>query len=138
MSKIQLMKIDTKAPKGVNKIKCKREFEKLRNELFSLQNLFYAPHSYGFLIIFQGIDTSGKDGTIRHVFSCVNPLGVQAVSFKAPCDIEREHDYMWRIYQRLPETGMIQIFNRSHYEDILGPSIQKTLDQKTIGKPMIH
>ena len=133
-NKIHLNNIDTKAPKKFNKSKCKQELKSLRSELFSLQNLFFASHSYSILIIFQGIDTSGKDGTIRHVFSCVNPLGVNAISFKAPCDMEREHDYMWRIYQRLPETGMIQIFNRSHYEDILGPSIQKTLDRKTIEK----
>ena len=132
MTKISLLNINTKAPKKLNKIKCKRELEALYRELFSLQNLFYAAHSYSFLIIFQGIDTSGKDSTIRHVFSCVNPLGVSATSFKAPCDMELEHDYMWRIYQKLPEKGMIQIFNRSHYEDILVPTIQNKLNVKII------
>lgn len=133
-NKIHLKNIDTKAPKKFNKTKCKHELESLRKELFSLQNLFYAAHSYSFLIIFQGIDTSGKDGTISHVFSCINPLGVQATSFKAPCSMELEHDYMWRIYHRLPEKGMIEIFNRSYYEDILVPTIQKTLNSDVIEK----
>ncbi len=134
MSKLKLDTINTKAPKEANKKGYKRKMEKLREELFSLQHLFYASHEYSFLIVFQGIDTSGKDSTISHVFSCVNPLGVQATSFKAPCDMELEHDYMWRIFQRLPQKGMIQVFNRSYYEDILVPTIQKTLPRNSIEK----
>ncbi len=134
MQKIKLKNINTKAPQKANKEAYKSELNKLHRELFNLQHLFYASHSYSLLIIFQGIDTSGKDSTIRNVFSHVNPLGVHATSFKAPCDIELEHDYMWRIFQKLPEKGMIQIFNRSHYEDILVPSIQKTLPRQLVEK----
>lgn len=134
MSKIKLNNINTKAPEKTDKAECKRELDKLHKELFTLQHLFYASHTYSLLIIFQGIDTSGKDSTIRQVFSHVNPLGVHAISFKAPCDMELEHDYMWRIFQKLPEKGMIQIFNRSHYEDILVPTIQKTLPRQLIEK----
>ncbi|MFY9308285.1 MAG: PPK2 family polyphosphate kinase [Bacteroidia bacterium] len=134
MSKIKLKTINTKAPKEINKETSKRELNKLHRELFNLQHLFYASRTYSFLIVFQGIDTSGKDSTIRNVFSHVNPLGVHATSFKAPCDIELEHDYMWRIFQKLPEKGMIQIFNRSHYEDILVPTIQKMLPRQLIEK----
>jgi len=127
MKKIKLRNINTKAPKETDKAASKRELDALQNELFSLQHLFYAAHSYSLLIVFQGIDTSGKDSTIRNVFSGVDPLGIQATSFKAPCDMEREHDYMWRIFQKLPEKGMIQIFNRSYYEDVLVPTVQKTI-----------
>jgi len=134
MKKIKLNTINTKAPTGVDKVGYKHKSSELHKELFNLQHLFYAAHEYSFLIIFQGIDTSGKDSTIGHVFSHVNPLGVQATSFKAPCDIEREHDYMWRITQKLPEKGMIQIFNRSYYEDILVPTIEKSLPTNIIEK----
>ncbi|MDO9188165.1 MAG: polyphosphate kinase [Bacteroidia bacterium] len=126
MNKIKLKTINTKAPEKINKEEYKLELDKILQELFGLQHLFYASHKYSLLIIFQGIDTAGKDSTIRQVFSGVNPLGVHATSFKAPIGSELEHDYMWRIFQKLPEKGMIQIFNRSYYEDILVPTIQKT------------
>ncbi|MES2395091.1 MAG: PPK2 family polyphosphate kinase [Bacteroidota bacterium] len=132
MNKIKLKNIDTKAPEKINKGDCKFELDKILQELFGLQHLFYASHTYSLLIIFQGIDTAGKDSTIRQVFSGVNPLGVHATSFKAPIGNELEHDYMWRIFQKLPEKGKIQIFNRSYYEDILVPTIQKTLPNNII------
>ena len=132
--KIKLKNINTKAPAKTDKAVCKREFDKLQNDFFEIQHLLYASDTYSLLIVFQGIDTSGKDSTIRHVFSCVNPLGVHATSFKAPNDEELEHDYMWRIFQKLPEKGRIQIFNRSYYEDILVPTIQKTFSSQLIDK----
>ncbi len=132
MKKIALETINTKAPDELDKNEYKQELVNLHAELFSLQHLFYASHTYSLLIVFQGIDTSGKDSTISRVFSSINPLGVQATSFKAPCDMELEHDYMWRIFQKLPEKGMIQIFNRSYYEDILVPTIKKTLPDNII------
>lgn len=134
MHKIVLKNIPCKASDNFDKESCKAELELLLEELFELQHVFYAAHSHSLLIVFQGMDTSGKDSTIRHVFSHVNPLGVQANAFKAPSDMEREHDYMWRIFQKLPEKGMIRIFNRSHYEDILMPSIQKTIPEALIEK----
>lgn len=132
--KIQLKNINAKTPAKTDKASCKLEFDKLQKEFFDIQHLLYASDTYSLLIVFQGIDTSGKDSTIRHVFSCVNPLGVHATSFKAPNDEELEHDYMWRIFQKLPEKGRIQIFNRSYYEDILVPTIQKTLPTQLIEK----
>lgn len=134
MKNLKINEIKTTSPKEVKKKKTKSEFLNLQRDIYSLQHLFYAAHSKSLLIIFQGIDTSGKDGVIRKVFNCVNPLGVHATSFKAPCDMEREHDYMWRIYQKLPEKGMIQIFNRSYYEDIIVPTIQKSLSKSKIDK----
>ncbi len=132
MNKIKLNKINTKAPQKINKEAYKRKLDKVLEELSALQHLLYASNTHSLLIVFQGIDTSGKDSTIRQVFSSVNPLGVQATSFKAPVCMELEHDYMWRIFQKLPEKGMIQIFNRSYYEDILVPTIQKTLPNDII------
>ena len=132
--KIKLKNTTTKAPAGANITLYKSKFDKLQKEFFDLQHLFYASDSFSLLIVFQGIDTSGKNSTIRHVFSSVNPLGVHAASFKSPTEIELRHDYMWRIFQKLPEKGRIQIFNRSHYEDILMPTIQKTLSPQLIDK----
>ena len=101
-------------------------------ELFELQNLFYAEGKHALLIILQGMDTSGKDGTIRHVFSCINPQGCKVKSFKSPTEEEKLHDFLWRIYANLPEKRMMQIFNRSHYEDILFPVVHDLLDKKEI------
>lgn len=129
---MKLIKTNASASGKMDKKQTLRKLKALHNELFQLQHLFYANHSQSLLIIFQGIDASGKDGVIRSVFSCVNPLGVNAYPFKVPCDMEREHDYMWRISQKLPEKGIIQIFNRSYYEDILVPTIEKSVNYELI------
>ena len=88
-------------------------------ELISLQRLHYAFNRYALLLIFQGMDTSGKDGAIRHVMSGVNPQGCQVFSFKQPSRQELDHDFLWRTTKRLPERGRIGIFNRSYYEEVL-------------------
>ena len=84
-----------------------------------MQNLFYANGKHALLIVFQGMDASGKDGAIRDVFKGVNPQGIKVKSFKAPSKEELAHDYLWRVHKHTPERGMIQIFNRSHYEEVL-------------------
>jgi len=84
-----------------------------------LQELLYAEAEHKVLIVLQGMDTSGKDGTIKHVFRTINPAGVQVASFKAPNEIELAHDFLWRIHQHTPRSGRMVIFNRSHYEDVL-------------------
>jgi PPK2 family polyphosphate:nucleotide phosphotransferase len=88
-------------------------------ELFSLQDRFYAQSDRALLVVLQAIDAAGKDGTIKHVMSGVNPEGVDVTSFKAPSATERAHDYLWRHQLALPELGRIAIFNRSHYENVL-------------------
>lgn len=93
--------------------------ELLVNELERLQELLYAEHKQKLLIVLQGMDTSGKDGTIRHVFDGVNPQGVRVASFKVPTPEELAHDFLWRIHEQTPGAGEIVIFNRSHYEDVL-------------------
>jgi len=88
-------------------------------KLFDLQQLLYADNTRKVLVVLQGMDTSGKDGTIKHVFKMVNPLGVKVANFKRPNDVELEHDYLWRVHRNTPASGELTIFNRSHYEDVL-------------------
>ncbi len=91
----------------------------LIGELGKQQELLYAGHKHKVLIVLQGMDTSGKDGTIQHVFEGVNPQGVRVASFKVPTPEELDHDYLWRVHEQAPGKGEIVIFNRSHYEDVL-------------------
>ena len=128
--------ISTNAPKGISKEDANKDLMKLHKKLFSLQNLFYAEKKHSLLIILQGMDTSGKDGTIRHVFSCINPQGCKVKSFKTPTEEELSHDFLWRIHQNVPERGMMQIFNRSQYEDILYPVVHQMIDKKGIEEAM--
>ena len=97
--------------------------EALALDLDALQNLFYADKRYKLLVVLQGTDTSGKDGTIRGVFGQMSALGVHTIGWKAPSDAERAHDYLWRIHQQMPGAGEVMLFNRSHYEDVLVPSV---------------
>ncbi len=106
-----------------NKQQDRAAVEALAIELDELQNLFYADKRYKLLVILQGTDTSGKDGTLRGVFSRMTPLGVHTVGWKAPNETERAHDYLWRIHQQMPAAGEIMLFNRSHYEDVLVPPV---------------
>jgi PPK2 family polyphosphate:nucleotide phosphotransferase len=97
----------------------------LEKRLFDLQEALYAEGKRGLLIVLQGRDASGKDGTIEHVFAGVNPQGCSVTSFKRPTDIELAHDYLWRIHAAVPRRGMIGIFNRSHYEDVLAVRVHE-------------
>jgi PPK2 family polyphosphate:nucleotide phosphotransferase len=97
----------------------KQDLSALNKRLETLQELLYAEGKHKVLIILQGMDTSGKDGVIRHVFNGVNPQGVKVASFKVPTAVELAHDFLWRIHRQTPGSGEIVIFNRSHYEDVL-------------------
>ena len=92
---------------------------RLNERLEELQELLFAEHRHRVLVVLQGMDTSGKDGVIRHVFEGVNPSGVRVESFKVPTATELEHDFLWRVHPRVPGDGEVTIFNRSHYEDVL-------------------
>jgi PPK2 family polyphosphate:nucleotide phosphotransferase len=94
------------------------------------QRILYAEARHAVLIVLQGRDASGKDGTIRKVFTAVNPQGCTVTSFKVPTELEQRHDFLWRVHQQVPARGMIGIFNRSHYEDILVPRVHKTVPRK--------
>ncbi len=106
-----------------DKLKDKERVDALALELDTLQNLFYADRRFKLLVVLQGTDTAGKDGTIRGVFSRTSALGVHAVGWKAPTETELAHDYLWRIHQQVPPAGEVMIFNRSHYEDVLVPVV---------------
>jgi PPK2 family polyphosphate:nucleotide phosphotransferase len=100
----------------------------LAGRISELQDVLYAERAHAVLVILQGTDTSGKDGTIRHVFGEIDPLGVRAVSFKAPSEDERAHDFLWRVHHQVPGKGELVIFNRSHYEDVLIVRVHKLID----------
>lgn len=95
------------------------ELQRLNERLALLQERLYANGTHRLLIVLQGMDTSGKDGTIKHVFRQVNPLGVRAVAFGRPSEEELAHDYLWRVSRHAPAAGHVAVFNRSHYEDVL-------------------
>ena len=119
-SKVDLSQLNTDGKRiHPDRQQAEAEFETLREELVTLQNRWYADGSRSLLVVFQAMDAGGKDGTIRRVFRGVNPQGVRVASFKSPSKKELSHDFLWRIHQQVPGKGMIGIFNRSHYEDVL-------------------
>jgi len=129
---INLSKEPTESPKNVDRKTTEAETEILKEKMAELQTLLFAEKKHSLLIVLQGMDAAGKDGTIKHVFSSMNPMGVNVKAFKEPTEEERAHDFLWRVYPHTPAKGMIEIFNRSQYEDILVPTVHKTLDKKLI------
>jgi PPK2 family polyphosphate:nucleotide phosphotransferase len=107
-----------------------RATEKHVKRISELQRVFYADARYALLIVLQGRDASGKDGTIRRVFTAVNPQGCTVASFKVPTELEQRHDFLWRVHAQVPERRMIGIFNRSHYEDVLVPRVHGSITKK--------
>ena len=136
MAKIKLADISTRAPKEFVKQTTKEKTAQILGELDELQNLLYAESKHSVLVVIQGMDGSGKDGVIRNVFGELNPQGVTVRSFKVPTEEEQAHDFLWRIHQYAPAKGMIQLFNRSHYEDILVTRVHKWCDDKMAKKRM--
>jgi PPK2 family polyphosphate:nucleotide phosphotransferase len=118
-SKVNLTKIDPAADGAMSKAEGVERTAKLIGRLDDLQQELYAASVHSVLVVLQGMDTSGKDGTISHVFQGVNPLGVKVTSFKAPSQEELDHDFLWRVHRKVPAAGEIGIFNRSHYESVL-------------------
>src|SRR4030088_3315851 len=119
-SKVKLKDYDPDYTDGhPDRLSADQELEKLSNELSELQEAMATAQHQSLLMILQDMDTSGKDGTIRHVFSRINPQGCQVHSFKEPTPEELNHDFLWRIHKVAPEKGIIGIFNRSQYEDVL-------------------
>ena len=136
MPKINLSKVSTRAPKEFDKAKTKEETVGILAELDDLQNLLYAENRHSVLVVIQGMDASGKDGVIRNVMSHMNPQGVNVKSFKAPLADELAHDFLWRVHSHVPAKGMIQVFNRSHYEDILITRVHRWIDDDKAKKRM--
>ena len=120
LPQLDLSKIKADATCGLpGKVKTAALTEKYAQRIGALQELLYVDGRRGLLVVMQGMDTAGKDGTIRHVFDHVNPAGVRVTSFGKPSTVERSHDFLWRIYPAVPARGQIGVFNRSHYEDVL-------------------
>src|ERR1700742_2518944 len=107
-----------------------------RKRLSAVQEVLYASQKKAVLIVLQGMDTAGKDGTIQHIFSGVNPQGCQVASFKVPTQLELRHDFLWRCHTQVPPKGMIGIFNRSHYEDVLSPWVHGHISAKEAARHM--
>ncbi len=110
----------------------------LRKELSDLQNRLWAESSQKLLLVLQAIDTGGKDGTIRNVFTGVNPQGVKIYSYGKPNETELAHDYLWRIHRNTPSNGVITVFNRSHYEDVLVVRVKNLVPETVWGKRYQH
>jgi PPK2 family polyphosphate:nucleotide phosphotransferase len=107
------------------------ELEQYRQKLTQLQGLLYAEKKHAVLIVLQGLDAAGKDGTIKHVFGALNPQGASVANFKEPTPIERDHDFLWRIHPHAPPKGWLAILNRSHYEDVLVTRVHKLIGKQT-------
>lgn len=116
--------------------------EALAFEIDRLQDLLFANGSAGgarkLLLVLQGLDTAGKDGTARSVFSRCSPLGVRVAAFKAPTELERAHDFLWRVHAVVPRAGEVVVFNRSHYEDVLVPFVEGWIDAKERDRRLAH
>jgi PPK2 family polyphosphate:nucleotide phosphotransferase len=136
MDQIRLKDISTRSPAGFDKKEIKEKTKQLIEELNELQNLLFAESKHSILLVIQGMDGSGKDGVIRNVFTSMNPQGVNVQSYKAPTAEELSHDFLWRIHSNVPSKGMIVVFNRSHYEDVLITRVHKWCDDSTAKKRM--
>lgn len=128
--RVKLAKISTKPPHELTREQGEALFAQLSEELGKLQEELYAAAQHSVLIVLQGMDTSGKDGAIRKVFDAVNPQGCRVESFKVPSEEEQSHDFLWRAHKVAPRKGMIAVFNRSHYEDVLVVRVHKLVGKK--------
>jgi len=138
-ARIQLDKIDADfKPKGLDRDEAEERIRELTVELRDLQHLMYAEDQRSLLIVLQGRDAAGKDGTIRHVFGPMNPQGTRVTSFKVPSKEELAHDFLWRCHQAAPKRGTVGIFNRSHYEDVLVVRVHDLVPKKIWSKRFEH
>lgn len=124
--------------KSLDKKKIKEKTKEYIDIIRERQNILYAQNKYSILIVLQGMDASGKDGATKAIFTSVNPQGVSVASFKKPTELELAHDFLWRIHSEVPQKGMIKIFNRSHYEDVLVPVVNEWIDKKETKKRFNH
>ena len=129
-TKVRLKDVDTAATGGFTEETAKDALAKHQKRLEKLQEILYAGQQHSVLIVLQGMDTAGKDGTISHIFSGINPQGCEVSSFKVPTPLEARHDFLWRCHEKVPARGIIGIFNRSHYEQVLSPRVHKIISPK--------
>ncbi|MFL5276348.1 MAG: PPK2 family polyphosphate kinase [Myxococcales bacterium] len=129
-ARVRLASISTRPPAKITKGKAKERFDSLNDELFELQDLLWGAKTHSLLVVLQGRDAAGKDGTIKHVAGALNPRGVHVTSFGVPSAEERAHDFLWRVHRVTPPLGEVAIFNRSHYEDVLVVRVHKLAPKK--------
>jgi PPK2 family polyphosphate:nucleotide phosphotransferase len=130
-SKVNLRKVDPNyTGKHVSEKSAKADVDKFRLRLSQLQHLLYAEKKHSLLIVLQGLDAAGKDGTVTHVMSAMNPQGTSVIAFKQPTALELDHDFMWRVHPHAPDKGSVAIFNRSYYEDVLVVRVHKLAAKK--------
>ncbi len=133
---IQLSLIKTEAPNTLEKSHIIKRTEELAKIISDLQHILYAQQKHSLLVILQGMDASGKDGTTQEVFGKCTPGAVKVYGFKKPTEEEMSHDFLWRVHKHAPEKGYIQVFNRSHYEDILIQRVHGWIDMERVEKRM--
>ncbi len=134
-TKVRLHEFETSAKGGLEHGPASDALlEKNGKALAKLQEVLYAGQQRSVLIVLQGMDTAGKDGTISHIFSGINPQGCEVASFKVPTPLEARHDFLWRCHAAAPARGIITIFNRSHYEDVLSPRVHKLMSAKQVNE----
>jgi len=131
---IKLSEISTKAPAGFEKKETKRKTEKIAEKIGDLLEMMQAGRKHNILVVFQGMDSSGKDGASHNVFKYCSPTAINAYGFKKPTDEEFAHDFLWRVHKQAPAKGEIKIFNRSHYEDVLIQRVHNWIDEEKVTK----
>ena len=136
--KVNLLDIPTTPSKDLDVEELKNDTKDYQKTIAKLQEKLYAEGKQSLLIVFQGMDAAGKGGTIRETFQEVNPLGIRVFPFKKPTDLEFAHDFLWRVHDRVPEKGMIHIFDRSHYEDVLIQRVHNWIDEKRVFQRFKH
>ncbi len=131
---IKLSDISTRAPEGTDEDKIRKETKSIAKEIEDLQSIMYAQKKHSLLVVFQGMDSSGKDGATREVFKYCSPAGVKTKGYGKPTDVEFAHDFLWRVHPHAPAKGEIGVFIRSHYEDVLIQRVHKWIDEEHVTK----
>ncbi len=131
---MQLNSISTLPPNDLSKKEARAQTKQWVKRIGELQNILFAQAKHSVLVIFQGMDASGKDGAVRTVFEECHPQGIKVKSFKKPTEEEFAHDFLWRVHKECPAKGMIQIFNRSHYEEVLIQRVHRWIDDEMVDK----
>lgn len=129
---INLSELSTEPPEDIDKDKAEADKAEDLEKIAELQTRLFASRKKSLLVILQGVDASGKDGTVKKLFTALNPLGCTCKAWKVPTEEEASYDFLWRIHKATPSKGMIQVFNRSHYEDILVPLVKESLSEERI------
>jgi PPK2 family polyphosphate:nucleotide phosphotransferase len=133
-TKVELASYSTDETAGLNREAARMLLKLLKDQIRELQALLYAASQSSLLIVLQGMDTSGKDGTVSSVLESVNPLGCRVWPFKTPTALELSHDFLWRVHDKVPERGMMTVFNRSHYEDVLIARVKELVPKSVWSK----